>query len=247
MLPTSIAGSMRIGWPSTRSPASTVRRSARVNGKSRPGSTPRRCRSGRLAPVTYAPGRDALVEDDREVRPDGPEVARRSEALGDLVLVRGAHLAVEVVAELDVVDPVVAAHDDEHHALALRDDRERLQQRARRDAEVPGDGVDRRHAGGRDLLRRVERLAERDRLGVGARDLDVRGVPRGERDVVLAGRARRHVLVRAPCRPSCRRRTRPGTTRARCGRRSGRRPRCAARRRACEPLLRRGRRSSCPS
>ena len=52
MLPTSIAASMRIAWPFTVSPASTVRTSARSNAKSRPGSTPRRWKSGRLAPVT---------------------------------------------------------------------------------------------------------------------------------------------------------------------------------------------------
>jgi hypothetical protein len=42
MLPISIAGSTRIALPLTVSPGSTRRTSARLNGKSRPGSTPRR-------------------------------------------------------------------------------------------------------------------------------------------------------------------------------------------------------------
>ena len=52
MLPTSIAGSIVIGWPSTVSPASTERTSARSKAKSRPGSTPRRWWSVSLAPTT---------------------------------------------------------------------------------------------------------------------------------------------------------------------------------------------------
>ena len=54
MLPTSIASSISIGSPhGDRSPASTVRKSSSSKSKSRPGSTPIRWASGRLAPAKY--------------------------------------------------------------------------------------------------------------------------------------------------------------------------------------------------
>ena len=66
------------------------------------------------------------------------------------------------------------------------------------DAEIRGDLLDRARVGRRHALRRVQRRGKRGRRRRPRRDLDVRGIARvGERDLVLAGRAGRHVLVRA--------------------------------------------------
>ena len=63
--------------------------------------------------------------------------------------------------------------------------------------EVPGDGVDRRHPGRLHRRRLGPARRQLHGLGLRARDLDVGGVAGRERDVVLARRAGRHVLVRA--------------------------------------------------
>ena len=197
MLPTSIAGSMRSGWPPTVSPGSTRRTSPRLKGKSRPGSTPRRWQPSRLAPLTYGAGRDGVVEQHRHVGADRAHRAGGADALGELVLARGPERRPERVGELDVVDLVVAAHDDQYETAAFGDHRERLQQRALGQPELARDLRDRGQAGGRHLLGGGERLRQLDRRGLGARDLDVGGVAGRQRDVVLARGARRHVLVGA--------------------------------------------------
>ena len=63
-------------------------------------------------------------------------------------------------------------------------------------AGTPLEAVDRAGTGRLDLLRRGERLRQLHRPRLRARDLDVGRVPGGERDLVLAGGTRRHVLVR---------------------------------------------------
>ena len=91
---------------------------------------------------------------------------------------------------------MVAAQHHEPQLVRPDDHRERLQQRAGGDAERARDG---RHGdqAGRLLEHRLRQPGgQLDRLGVGARDLDVGGVAGRERDRVLARRARRHVLVR---------------------------------------------------
>ncbi len=100
-----------------------------------------------------------------------------------------------MVGQLDLVEPVVAADQDHDQAAVVDDDRHRLDQRARGHPEGAGDLLDRGQPGGRRLARGVERRGQLDRLGDRARDLDVGRVAGRERDLVLARRARRHVLV----------------------------------------------------
>ena len=92
---------------------------------------------------------------------------------------------------------MVAPDHHEPHLAALEHDRERLQQRTGGDREL---ARDRFHGGGArrvDALRRREARRERNGLGVGTRDFDVGGIAGSEHDVVLSGRAWRHVLVGA--------------------------------------------------
>ena len=140
---------------------------------------------------------DRVVEQDRHVRADGPDVAGRADPLRELVLPRGPELRPERVLELHVVDAVVAADHDQHEPAVLHHHRVGLQQRARGHLEAAGDLRDRDQAGRVLQLRLGERRRQLHRLRVGARDLDVRGVAGRQRDVVLARRGRRHVLVGA--------------------------------------------------
>ncbi len=197
MLPTSIAGSMRIGCPFDRVADLDA---AHV------GALEREVAAGLDAAqvVVLAVGAghvgargDRVVEQDRHVRADRPDVAGRADALLELLRARRAELGPERVLELDLVDAVIAA-DHHHHEAAVGDHHgERLEQGALGHAHARGDVGDRDEPGRRDLLGRVEAGRQLDGLRVGARDLDVGGVAGRERDVVLARRARRHVLVRA--------------------------------------------------
>ena len=92
---------------------------------------------------------------------------------------------------------MVAADHDHHEAAVLDHHRIGLQQRARRHLEAPRDVGHGDQAGRLDDLGRVDALRQLDGLRVGGGDLDVGGVARGQRDVVLARGGRRHVLVRA--------------------------------------------------
>ena len=121
-----------------------------------------------------------------------------------------------------------------------------LQQRAGRHAQGPGDLLDRRQARRGTSSGASSGARQLHRLRLGAGHLDVGGV------------ARRRARPRSPptrtapctrgrrCRPSSRRRTRRGTTRGRRDRRCGRRPRCAWRSRRPGPRGR-GRRCRSPS
>ena len=143
---------------------------------------------------------------------------------------------------------VVAAHQRQLHRAVLLHDGQRLEQRGGVDAEQcrrpPRSCA--RPASPRAPARRAARGTSGCRRRP-RRDLDVRGVAGvRERDLVLAGRAGRHVLVRARGRPSSRRPTRPCTSAARSGRRCGRRPRRAGGRTRRGPP-RRGRSCRSPS
>ena len=188
MLPISMAGSMRIGWPLTVSPTSTrahVAALAAVDGDhvvvvgavGARRRRPARARSRRRR----ASGRRASAPGSRR----GPAARRRARAEA---LAQG-------VGELDLVDAVVAAHEGHDQPARLGHHRIGLEHVAGLDAEGVGHGGDRRRP------RRVQ-VAARGRIGatgcgIGARDLGVGRVAGRQRDVVLARRARRHVLVRA--------------------------------------------------
>ena len=96
------------------------------------------------------------------------------------------------------MEPPVAAHQREHDGSVRRHHRHRLGGGARVDPEELGERIDRLDARRRHLLgRRVRRkLGLRD---AAAGLLDVRGVVAAitQRDLVLARRRWRHVLVRA--------------------------------------------------
>ncbi len=124
------------------------------------------------------------------MKPGGPSSASISSG-------RLAEAGAERVGELDLVEAVVAADQGQQHPPSLDDDGHRLQRRARRDPERLGHRVDGGQSGRRNLARCVQRRRQLDRLGGRRGDLDVGGVPGRKRDLVLAGRARGHVLVGA--------------------------------------------------
>ena len=150
-----------------------------------------------MAPDDVGAVGDAGVEQDRHLRAHRADVAGRPESRRHLVGMRGAEVLTERRAQLDLVDPMVAADDHELHRVAVDDHRERLEQRARGQAELGGDGVDRGHPRRGYELRAVEGRLERHRLRLGARHLEVGGIAVREDDLVLPRRAGRHVLVGA--------------------------------------------------
>ena len=72
-----------------------------------------------------------VVEQHRDVRADRADEARRADPVADLLVVGGPERGAERVGELDLVDAMVAAHEHEHEAATVRDDRKGLQQRPR--------------------------------------------------------------------------------------------------------------------
>ena len=125
------------------------------------------------------------------------DLGRGAEEAGrprQLLRVRRAEPLAQRVGELDVVDLVVAADEDHEQAARVGHHRIRLEKVPGRDAERAGYRVDRGLAGRVELADELERGHG---LGLGAGDFDVRRIAGRERDVVLAGGARRHVLVRA--------------------------------------------------
>ncbi len=103
------------------------------------------------------------------------------------------------VLKLDLVEAVVAAHQHQHRPAAVRHHGHRLDHGAGGHAEQARHVLDRGGAGRLDPLGRVERPGQTvDGPRAGARHLYVgRVARRGERDVVLARPAGRHVLVGA--------------------------------------------------
>ena len=227
---------MRIGLPAgQRSPSSTRRTSTQVGSKSRPGSTPVTCRSGLLAPATR-PRRplSASSASTSTGVPSGPmKPGSAPNSLRTSSASAGPERRSERVLELDLVEAMVAADHDQHGPALLHDHRERLDDGPGRDAERLADGVHRR--GSRASPPRVAPARARAAPPPAAqsrsrsrrsRRSPSRTAPRRSR------RPRRAPCTRARrCRPSFPRRSPRGTTRARCGRRCGRRPRCGARRR----------------
>ena len=199
MLPTSIAGSIRIGWPSTVSPASTRADVDPLEGEVAARLDAAQVRVGPVGAGDVAARRrrraSSRIGTSAPTGPMKPAGPMRSLEL--LRAARAGTRAPSALLQLDLVDAVVAAQHHEHE-LAADDHREGLQQRARRHAERAGDGGDRGHArASRPARARRSARGQLDGLRLGARDLDVGGVAGRERDVVLARRARRHVLVRA--------------------------------------------------
>ncbi len=127
--------------------------------------------------------------------PTGPIYPGGPSRAADLVGGCGPERLSEHVLELELVHAVVASDHHKLHFTVGKHDRESLQECPCRKTERVDDRVDCGHPGRRDKLRRVERARQRDRLRIGARDLEVGCVTRSARDLVLAGRTRRHVLV----------------------------------------------------
>ena len=249
MFPISIAGSIRISAPDGIGVAGLDGAHVRPLGvEVAPGLD-----AAHVLVALVRAGDQALEVPERLVRDDGharvdraDEPGHRAELRPDLLLLRRTEVLAERVSQLDVVQAVVAARQDEHRAALVGDHRERLDQRARRHAEHLRDGLDRGRPGRvHDLRagfptgrRHAERWRSRPR--------------RSPRSPMPTARRRSRPPGTAPCtrappaRPSSRRRTRPGTTRARTGRRCGRRPGCAGRSRAAG-RPRRGRTCTSPS
>jgi hypothetical protein len=89
---------------------------------------------------------------------------------------------------------MVAAHEDHDQPARLGHHGIGLEHVARLDAQGVDHRLDRGRPGRVQVAVEVHR---RHRLGIGAGDLGVRGIAGSQGDVVLARRARRHVLVRA--------------------------------------------------
>ena len=232
MLPTSIAGSIRIACPSTRSPASTRAHVDALEAEVAAGLDARAgARRAGWRRRRRRRGGDGLVEQDRHgrsptgpMKPGGPMRSATSSGCA------GRKARAERVLELDLVDPVVAAHDDHEQPRSSVTTGNAFSSAPAGTPSVPGDRVDRRHA--RACAPSPGAAAARRQLhglGLRARDLDVRGVAGGERHVVLARRARRHVLVRAEAAHHPDVGLDPVPLEARRGRRCGRRRRCACR------------------
>ena len=111
----------------------------------------------------------------------------------------GRACAPSALASLFSLRRSIAAHGHEHGSAAVDEHRERLDESARRHAEHSRDRLDRRRAGRLDrpgLGQRLGKAVHRPRRGRG--DLHVGRVAGvGEGDLVLTGRAGRHVLVGA--------------------------------------------------
>ena len=201
MLPTSIAGSISIGSPpGAVSPASTVRTSISSNSKSRPGSTPIRWVSGLLAPadVAESPAIAASLMTGTLGADRADEAGRAELGLDLLGAAPGGSRRRARCASLISLRRWSPRTQDEDHAASLDDHRHRLDQGA---------------GGHARALRRPPRpwsarasatssgasSGGGSSTGCGSRrgDLDVGRVAGRERDLVLAGRAGRHVLVGA--------------------------------------------------
>ena len=248
MFPISIAGSISIGSPpGEMSPASTERMSTSSKLKSRPGVDPDQVLVGAVGAAEVALALDRRVLDHRHVRADRADEPGRASRSAISSAVAWRNLLAERVRELDLVQAMVAAHEREHEAALRGDDRDRLQRRALGHAQRTGDLLDGGQPGRRHL-RGARRAPGGSSTGCGARR---RRPPRSPRSRARA-RPRSPPPRRAPCtrgrrsRPSSPRRTRPGTSAGRSGRRSGRRPGCGARRSGRGPR-RRGRTSRSPS
>ena len=176
-----------------------------------------------VGPADVALALDRRVLEDRQLGADRADEPGRAQLGCDLLGVGRPEVGAERVAQLELVEPVVAADQGEHHAL-VDDHRHRLDQGPGGDAQRARHLLDRGQSRRRHLARLVEGRRQLDRLRLGDRDLDVRRVARGQRDLVLAGRAGRHVVVGAGPAHHPDVGLDPIATRARSGRRSGRRP-----------------------
>ena len=119
MLPTSMAGSMRIGCPPTVSPSDDLAHVRALEREVAAGLDALQVRAVAVGAGDVRARRDGVVEQDRDVGADRPHRARGADAPGELVLAGGAEGRAERVRELDVVDLVVAAQHDEHEPAVL--------------------------------------------------------------------------------------------------------------------------------
>src|SRR5829696_4766547 len=135
--------------------------SAKRASKSRPCSTPRRCRPVRFAPATNWPSRSASSATTVPENPTGPIEPGSA-----------PNVAPERRGELRLLEAVVSPHEREDDAPIL-DDRHRLRRRRRVDPERRRERLDRLDAGRLDLDRGVETLGGLGPARDAARDLEV--------------------------------------------------------------------------
>ena len=199
MLPISIAGSIRIACPSTVSPASTRAHVDLAEREVAPGLDAAQVRVGLVGAGDVGVAVQRVVEQDRRRRRRPGRCSRRGPIRSaNSSSCAGRNGGAERVAELDVVDAVVAADEHEPQLVLADDHRIGLDQRARGHAERARRPAATVVRPGVDLLAGASSAGGSSTgCGVGARDLDVGGVAGRQRDVVLARRAGRHVLVRA--------------------------------------------------
>ncbi len=142
-----------------------------------------------------------LVEEDLHLSVEAhrADVADRSEVPGDLLRPGRARLRAQGVRELDLVDAVIPAHEYQHDPSPVgpQDHREGLQQGPVRELEMASDLLDRDQSRGAPRHRLIRGPRQGHRAGLGRRHLDVRRIPGGDRDLVLARGAGGHVLVGA--------------------------------------------------
>ena len=154
MLPTSIAGSIAIVPPPGADVAGLDRAQVHLlEGEVAARLHPAQVGVGLVGAGDVGVAVDRRVLDHRQLGADRAEEAGRAELGGDLVLARLAEGRAERVAQLDLVEAVVAADEDEDHPALLDDHRQRLEEGAGRQPEVGGDLVDLGQARRLDLLR----------------------------------------------------------------------------------------------
>ena len=205
-----------------RPPRRCARRRART-AKSRPGLDAAQVAVGAVGAgdvarrgATPASSRIGTSAPTGPMKPAGPMRSRDSSSRA------GRNSSPSAVCELDLVDAVVAAHEDQHEPAPLGDTGKALSSAP---AARPGGRPPPRRSSGR-----ASRPARARRAAPAARPAGPRRwPPRRWRRSRAPARRRSRPPGTAPCtrarrcRPSSRRRTRRGTTPARSGRRCGRR------------------------
>ncbi len=199
MLPTSIAGSISIvPPPGAVSPASTVRTSSSSKAKSRPGLDAAQVRVGLVGAGDVGVAGDRRVLDRSgtfaptgPMKPTGPSSAAISSSRAWR---KSAPSALRSLISLRRWSPRTRTSTMPRPSTITGS---ALMKAPLGSPRCGGHLLDPGEAGGLHSLRRAQRRRQLDRLRLGAGDLDVGGVAGGQRHLVLAGRAGRHVLVGA--------------------------------------------------